>query len=66
MRKITDLDRVKIYEHDDSVLEGMINECNQMIDRFESLEDQESAEGKDLKVNILNYKNKIAKIRNGY
>lgn len=66
MRKITDLERIKIYEHDDSFLESMIVECNQMIDNFESLQDPESPEGKDLKVNILNYKNKIAKIRNGY
>jgi hypothetical protein len=66
MRKITDLDKIEIYEHDDSVLEGMIKECNQMIDAFESLQDPESPEAKDLKVNILNYKNKIAKIRNGY
>jgi hypothetical protein len=37
-----------------------------MIDDLESMENSESQEGKDLKVLILNYKNKIAKIRNGY
>jgi hypothetical protein len=66
MRKITDLDKIQIDDNDDSVLESMIRECNKMIDHLESMEDQEGQEGKDLKVNILNYKNKIAKIRNGY
>jgi hypothetical protein len=66
MRKITNLDKIQIYDNDDSVLESMIRECNNMIDKLESMEDPEGQEGKDLKVNILNYKNKIAKIRNGY
>ncbi len=66
MRKITDLERIQQYEHDDGILESMIKEVNQMIDSFEMLEDPESPQGKDLKVNILNYKNKIAKIRKGY
>jgi hypothetical protein len=47
-------------------MEEMIKECNKMIDDLASLKDPEGQEGRDLKVNILNYKNKIAKIRNGY
>jgi hypothetical protein len=66
MRKITDFDRMNVYENDKGILEDMVKECNKMIDDLESMENSESQEGKDLKVLILNYKNKIAKIRNGY
>jgi hypothetical protein len=66
MRKITNLDRIDLYEHDTGIMEEMIKECNKMIDDLASLKDPEGQEGRDLKVNILNYKNKIAKIRNGY
>jgi hypothetical protein len=66
MRKITDFDKMNVYENDKGILEDMVKECNKMIDDLESMENSESQEGKDLKVLILNYKNKIAKIRNGY
>jgi glucose-6-phosphate 1-dehydrogenase len=66
MRKISNLDKMQIYENDHGILEDMVKQCNLMIDQLASMEDPESQEAKDLKVNILNYKNKIAKIRKGY
>lgn len=66
MRKVADLHKIEIKPGDDSMIIEMINECNALIDQYEELNDQENEAGKDLKVQILNYKNKIAKIKKGY
>lgn len=66
MRKISDLEKLEINEDYDSQLKQMVKECNQLIDKYNELDDDESEESKDLKVRILNYKNKIEKIKHGY
>jgi hypothetical protein len=66
MRKVADLHKLQIKPGDDSMIVEMINACNVLIDQYEAMDDQESEAGKDLKVQILNYKNKIAKIKKGY
>jgi uncharacterized coiled-coil DUF342 family protein len=66
MKKITDLSKLKVNSGDDSQFVAMINECNNQIDQYHAITDPESAEAKSLKVQIVNYKNKIEKIRKGY
>ncbi|QHT70165.1 hypothetical protein GXP67_27730 [Rhodocytophaga rosea] len=66
MKKITDLSKLKVHSGDDSQFVAMINECNRLIDQYHAIADPESDEAKNLKVQIVNYKNKIEKIRKGY
>lgn len=66
MKKITDLSKLKINEGDDSQFVDMITQCNKLIDQYDTLHDPESTQGKSLRVQIINYKNKIEKIRKGY
>jgi len=66
MKKITDLSKLKINEGDDNQFVDMINECNKLIDQYNALNSPDSPQGKSLRVQIVNYKNKIEKIRKGY
>jgi hypothetical protein len=66
MRKVADLHKLVIKPGDDSMIKEMVNACNALIDQYEALDEPESDAGKELKVQILNYKNKIAKIKKGY
>lgn len=66
MKKITDLSKITINEGEDSPFVEMIIQCNKLIDQFQALDDPESIQGKNLRVQIVNYKNKIEKIRKGY
>lgn len=66
MKKVSDLSKLQISENDDSSFKEMIYECNSLIDQFNDLSDVDSLQAKSLKVQILNYKNKIEKIRKGY
>jgi uncharacterized coiled-coil DUF342 family protein len=66
MKKITDLSKLKAHTGDDSQFVSMINEVNHLIDQYHTMKDPESDEAKSLKVQIVNYKNKIEKVRKGY
>ncbi len=66
MRKIADLSKLELGNHYDDQLKQMVEECNTLIDHYNAMDDPESEEGKDLNVKILNFKNKIAKIKEGY
>ncbi len=66
MRKLADLSKLELDEQYDDYLKQMVKECNALIDRYNEMDDSESEEAKELKVTILNYKNKIAKIKEGY